>query len=146
MDGRNRDYRRHDMTYDEQVAALMRGAFPNEDTFSVAARAEAARRWEQRRWLNDRVRESSEACTAAWQTHRRAEEDRALWEARARAPKLTPLRVQAWNSGHGWVEVRLPREGVEANATIVLGEDGRVESFESDAGWVAHPANVGLYP
>ena len=54
------------MTYDEQVAALMRGAFPNEDTFSVAARAEAARRWEQRRWLNDRVRESSEACTAAW--------------------------------------------------------------------------------
>ena len=75
--------------------------------------------------------------------HRKA---RALWEARARAPKLTPLRVQAWNSGHGWVEVRLPREGVGANATIVLGEDGRVESFEADAGWVAHPANVGLYP
>ncbi len=134
------------MTYDEQVDALMRGAFPDPDTFSREALDEAERRWEQRRWLNDRVRESSEACTAAWQSHRRAEEERALWACRAAAPKLVLLRVQAWNSGKGWVEVRLPRPGVEANASITLGEDGRVESFQSDEGWFAIPANVGLYP
>jgi hypothetical protein len=134
------------MTYEEQISAIMKGAHPDPDTFSAEARAEAERRWEQRRWLNDRVRESSEACTAAWQSHRRAEEERALWACRAAAPKLVLLRVQAWNSGKGWVEVRLPRPGVEANASITLGEDGRVESFQSDEGWFAIPANVGLYP
>ena len=134
------------MTYDEQVEALMKGAFPDTDTFSAEARAEAARRWQQRRFLRDRFNQAVADVTAASNSLRSAEAERDIWTARAAAPKLTPLRVQAWNSGHGWVECRLPREGVTENATIVLGEDGRVESFEADAGWVAHPANVGLYP
>jgi hypothetical protein len=134
------------MTYDEQVEALMKGAFPDTDTFSREALDEAERRWKQRRYLRDRVAETNKEVTFATNSLRNATRERDLWAVRAAAPKLTPLRVQAWDSGKGWVECRLPRKGVEANATIVLSEDGRVESFEADAGWIAHPANVGLYP
>jgi hypothetical protein len=134
------------MTYDEQVAALMRGAHPDPDTYSAEAIETAGRRWEQRRFLRDRFNQATADVTAATNSLRNATAERAIWACRAAAPKLVLLRVQAWNSGKGWVECRLPREGVDANATIVLGEDGHVESFESDAGWVAHPANVGLYP
>jgi hypothetical protein len=134
------------MTHEEQLAALMKGAFPDTETFSAKAIEEAKLRWQQRRFLRDRFNQAVADVTAAANSLRSAEAERDIWTARAATPKLTPLRVQAWDSGKGWVECRLPREGVEANATIVLGEDGRVSSFESDAGWVAHPANVGLYP
>lgn len=134
------------MTYEEQLEALMKGAHPDPDTFDRAALDEAERRWRQRRYLRDRVAETANEVTFATNSLRNATRERDLWAVRAAAPKLVPIRVQAWDSGKGWVECRLPREGVEPNATIVLGEDGRVESFTTDSGWVAHPENVGLYP